>query len=35
MEADCDSQGVCFKDLSFGQQNALWEKAKAAHDGAT
>ncbi|ADJ25381.1 MazG family protein [Dehalogenimonas lykanthroporepellens BL-DC-9] len=31
MEQHCDRQGLCFKDLSFDQQNHLWEQAKTAN----
>ncbi len=35
MESYCCEQGLAFKDLSFQQQNELWEKVKRRHDGAT
>ena len=31
MEQHCDREGLCFKDLSFDQQNRLWEQAKTAN----
>lgn len=32
MENYCCEQGVSFKELTFEQQNALWERMKAEHD---
>jgi tetrapyrrole methylase family protein/MazG family protein len=32
MEDYCCEQGLSFKELSFEQQNALWEKVKRRHD---
>jgi|SRR5208283_1994976 len=29
MENYCSAQGICFKDLTFDQQNELWERAKS------
>jgi len=35
MESYCRERGLSFKELSFDQQNELWEKAKRENDSAT
>ncbi len=35
MENYCNENGLTFKELTFEQQNELWEKAKRQHDEAT
>jgi tetrapyrrole methylase family protein/MazG family protein len=35
MENYCCEKGLTFKELSFDQQNELWERVKAGHDGST
>jgi len=33
MEENCREQGVSLRDLSFDEQNALWDEAKEKTEG--